>query len=60
MRYRKPKKQKKGGNKKIKTKETKYEKAVGKALGKKYEEDVKKEEKENLFYYLLKQLGLRK
>ncbi len=60
MRYRKPKKQKKGKNKKVKTKETKYDKAVGNALGKKYEEGVKKKEGESLFSYLLRQLGLRK
>lgn len=62
MRYRKPKKQKneKTKNKKVITKETRYEKTVGKALGKKYEEKIKKKEKSSFFHYMLKQLGLRK
>jgi len=65
MRYRKPKRQKKGVERKpkpeiVKTKETKFDKAIEKVLGKGYEKRVKKEEKSGLFYYVLKQLGLRK
>lgn len=43
-----------------KKKEDKFDKAVSKGLGKKYDEKIKKKERSNLFHYMLKHLGLRK
>lgn len=55
MSYRKPK-HKRG----TKAKGSKFDRAVGTALGKKYDKKMKKEERSGLFYYVLKHLGLRK
>ena len=38
---------------------TKFDKAVEKALGKKYDRKLKKKEKSSLFHYVLKHLGLK-
>lgn len=45
---------------KTKKKEEKFDKAISKGLGKKYDKRLKKEEKTNLLHCILKQLGLRK